>query len=315
MENQVLQNQKHEVSKVIEFEKNISDSVTNRVNQLTKDGRLNLPANYSVGNAIASAWLIIQGTVDKNGRSALEVCTKESIANSLLDMSVMGLNPAKKQGYFIVYGNKLSWFTSYFGKCAIVKRLKGIENEPIATLIYEGDELILTHTPLREELVLDHKTSWENKMKGKIVGCYATVKQGENIRSAVMTKAEILEAWTKNPSLNNKRDHETFEGEFCKRTVINRLVKMIIQTSNDDDLLAETMVQNEDQHYNFSETEVVEDAKKEIELNANKGEKVGFAKETPTPESEIVVNTPPLKQTASSEDYKQTTIDDDNPGY
>ena len=32
MENQVLQNQKHEVSKVIEFEKNISDSVTNRVN-------------------------------------------------------------------------------------------------------------------------------------------------------------------------------------------------------------------------------------------------------------------------------------------
>ncbi|HPW67290.1 MAG TPA: recombinase RecT, partial [Salinivirgaceae bacterium] len=303
MENQVLQNQKHEVSKVIEFEKNISDSVTNRVNQLSKDGRLNLPANYSVGNAIASAWLIIQGTVDKNGRSALEVCTKESIANSLLDMSVMGLNPAKKQGYFIVYGNKLSWFTSYFGKCAIVKRLKGIENEPIATLIYEGDELILTHTPLREELVLDHKTSWENKMKGKIVGCYATVKQGENIRSAVMTKAEILEAWTKNPSPSNRREHETFEGEFCKRTVINRLVKMITQTSNDDDLLAETMIRNEDQHFDFSETEIVE-TKKEIEMNANKGEKVGFPKE----EQEI-------QPTASSEDFKTNEQVDDDPGY
>ena len=46
MENQ----QKNELqkSKVIEFEKNISDSVTNRVNALSKDGRLNLPANYSV---------------------------------------------------------------------------------------------------------------------------------------------------------------------------------------------------------------------------------------------------------------------------
>jgi recombinational DNA repair protein RecT len=184
-----------------------------------------------------------------------------------------------------------------------VKRLKGIENEPIATLIYEGDELILTHTPLREELVLDHKTSWENKMKGKIVGCYATVKQGENIRSAVMTKAEILEAWTKNPSPSNRREHETFEGEFCKRTVINRLVKMITQTSNDDDLLAETMIRNEDQHFDFSETEIVE-TKKEIEMNANKGEKVGFPKE----EQEI-------QPTASSEDFKTNEQVDDDPGY
>lgn len=315
MENQKQETKKQEITKVIEFERNISDSVTNRVNQLSKDGRLNLPANYSVGNAITSAWLIIQGTTNKEGKYAIDVCTKESIANALLDMAVMGLNPAKKHGYFIMYANKLAWFTSYFGKCAVVKRLKGIENEPIATLIYDGDELILTHTKFREELVIEHKTSWANKIGGKIVGCYATVQQGENIRSAVMTKAEILEAWTKNPSLNNKRDHETFEGEFCKRTVINRLVKMIIQTSNDDDLLAETMAQNEDQHYNFSETEVVEEAKKEIELNANKGEKVGFAKEAPTYEPEIVVNTSPLKQTASSEDYKQVSIDDDNPGY
>ena len=90
---------------------------------------------------------------------------------------------------------------------------------------------------------------------------------------------------------------------------------MLLQTTNDDDLLAENIIQNEDQHYDFSETEVVEDAKKEIELNANKGEKVGCAKETPSPEPAIVVNTPPLKQTASSEDFRQTSIDDDNPGY
>ena len=61
-----------------------------------KDGRLNLPANYSVGNAITSAWLILQNTFDKEKRPVLTSCTKESVANALLDMAIMGLNPAKK---------------------------------------------------------------------------------------------------------------------------------------------------------------------------------------------------------------------------
>ena len=127
-----------------------------------------------------------------------------------------------------------------------------------------------------------------------------------------MTMREIKEAWSKSKT---NVEHKDFTGEYVKRTVINRLVKMLLQTTNDDDLLAENIIQNEDQHYDFSETEVVEETKKEIELNANKGEKVGFAKETPSPEPTIVVNTPLLKQTASSEDFKQTSIDDDNPGY
>ena len=310
MENQ----QKNELqkSKVIEFEKNISDSVTNRVNQLSKDGRLNLPANYSVGNAIASAWLILQNTVDKDKRPVLTSCTKESVANALLDMAIMGLNPAKKQGYFIAYGNQLSWFTSYFGKCAALRRVKGFETEPIATLIYEGDSFELGLNELNEEIIINHIKSWDAKVKNNIIGAYATVKYKGITKSVVMTMREIREAWSKSKT---NVEHKDFTGEYVKRTVINRLVKMLLQTTNDDDLLAETMVQNEDQHYDFSETEVVEEAKKEIELNANKGEKVGFAKETPSPEPTIVVNTPPLKQTASSEDFRQTTIDDDNPGY
>lgn len=310
MENQ----QKNEIQKlkIIEFEKNVSDSVTNRVNQLAKEGRLNLPANYSVGNAMASAWLILQNTFDKEKRPVLTSCTKESVANALLDMAIMGLNPAKKQGYFIAYGNQLSWFTSYFGKCAALKRIKGIAIEPIGTLIYEGDEVQLGINERGEEIVTQHNITWASKLKGNITGAYATVKQGDIIRSVVMTIEDIKESWKKSKT---NTDHKEFTGEYCKRTVINRLVKMILQTSNDDDLLAEVVINNENQHYNFEETEVVEDAKKEIELNANKGEKVGFTKEAPTPEAEIVVNTSPLKQTASSEDYKQVSIDDDNPGY
>lgn len=267
-------NQVQEIkNKIITFEKNISDSVSNRINELSSAGRLDLPVNYSVGNALNSAWLIIQGVKDSNGQAALQVCTKDSIANALLDMAIMGLNPAKKQGYFIVYGNQLTWFTSYFGKCAVVKRLKGIEHEPIATLIYKGDEVELGHNELGEEVVLSHKASWEGKLSGEIVGVYATVMQGDIKRSAVMTMAEVKEAWTKNPSPKNKRDHVEFAGEFAKRTAINRLCKMIIQTSNDDDLLAETVIENESKHYDFdSAVEIEAQVHQEIETNANTGE-------------------------------------------
>lgn len=277
--NQNQQIQKQEGTTAVTVEKNISDKVANRVNELVKGGRIDLPANYSVGNAISSAWLILQGVKDKSDQSVLKTCTQASIANALLDMAVMGLNPAKKQGYFIPYGNQLTWFTSYFGKCAVVKRLKGIAYEPVATIIYEGDEVELGHNKLGEEYIVAHKTTWESKLKGIRVGAYATVKQNDIIRSAVMTEKEIKEAWMKNPG--QKRDHADFEGEFMKRTVINRLVKMIAQTSNDDDLLAETMIVNEDKHYDFEgRAEAI--ATTEIKELANTGEVVDVEEEDET---------------------------------
>ncbi len=263
---------------LIEFEKNLSDSVMNRVSVLSKEGRLNLPANYSVGNALAVAWLKILATVDKNKVPALSVCTKESVVNALLEMVIMGLNVNKDQCYPVVYGNELTMMVSYFGKCAVIKRLKDVENEPIATLIYEGDKVELGHNELNEELVTVHETSWENKLKGIITGAYGTVMVRGINRSAVMTMAEIKEAWNSqkliNPGTGREIDHKSFTGEFCKKTVIHRLTKMIINTSNDDDLLAETLMANEHQHFSF-EGEVIagaeEKAQAEISKNANQG--------------------------------------------
>lgn len=272
-------NQVQQISNNQIMEKNLADNVQNRVLELTHQGRLNLPKNYSVGNALSSAWLIIQDLKDKNNNPALQVCTKESIANALLEMAILGLNPVKKQGYFVVYGNRLGWFTSYFGKCASIKRLKGIETEPIGTIIYEGDNVEIGYNELGEEIVLSHKTTWENKLKNNRVGAYATVIANGIKRSALMTKAEIKESWTKNPSPNNKRDHIDFEGEFMKRTVINRLVKMILQTSNDDDLLAETIIKNEDEMYDMQNDYIettANEVKEEIETKANTSEQLSF---------------------------------------
>ncbi len=273
----------NQVQQISNNQKNLADNVQNRVLELTNKGRLNLPKNYSVGNALSSAWLIIQDLKDKNNKPALEVCTKESIANALLEMAILGLNPVKKQGYFIVYGNRLGWFTSYFGKCASIKRLKGIETEPIGTIIYEGDNVEIGYNELGEEIVLSHKTTWENKLKNNRVGAYATVIANGIKRSALMTKTEIKESWLKNPSPSNKRDHIDFEGEFMKRTVINRLVKMILQTSNDDDLLAETMIKNEDEMYDAIQQDYIEttanEVKEEIETKANASEQLSFQEE------------------------------------
>lgn len=270
MQTNQIKNQNNQI-----VEKNLIDIVKNRVNELVNQKKIDLPANYSVGNALTQAWLKLQTTKDINGGYVLETCTKPSIMNALLDMAVMGLNPQKNQGYFIPYGNNLAWYTSYFGKCAVVKRIKGVENEPIATIIYEGDEIEMGHNELKEEIVLTHKTSWSNKLKGVRTGVYATCKVRGIERSALMTMEEVKEAWLKNPSKGNKKEHVDFQGEFMKRTAIGRLTKMILQTSNDDDLLADTMLRNDEENIRLAESEY-STVDEEIEMNANHGEQLSF---------------------------------------
>jgi len=98
--------------------KDTVDIVAAKVREFQERGELDLPPNYSPENAMKSAWLILQNTFDKNKKPVLHACTKDSIANSLLDMIVQGLNPAKKQCYFIAYGNQLVCQRSYFGTMA-----------------------------------------------------------------------------------------------------------------------------------------------------------------------------------------------------
>ena len=103
------------------IKKDVVDVVGKKAQEFVSRGELHLPPNYSVENAMKSAWLILQNTVDKDKKPVLQNCTKDSIANALLDMAVQGLNPAKKQGYFIAYGRQLVFQRSYFGTMAVTK--------------------------------------------------------------------------------------------------------------------------------------------------------------------------------------------------
>ena len=120
-ENNVKQNEIANKQAVLD-ERNIADAVLNRIATFEKSGALNLPKDYSVGNALKFAWLMLTETVDKEKRPVLSVASKESVANALLQMCIQGLNPMKKQCYFIAYGSKLEMQRSYRGSVAVAKR-------------------------------------------------------------------------------------------------------------------------------------------------------------------------------------------------
>lgn len=118
-------------TKAVQKYDNISEQVLARIEDFQKTGGMVLPKDYSVENHMKSAWLILQATTDRSGQQALAVCTKESIANALLDMVLQGLAVSKKQGYFIVYGNKLEFQRSYFGTVALAKRTGVSRRNPL----------------------------------------------------------------------------------------------------------------------------------------------------------------------------------------
>ena len=225
---------KSENKAVVKFD-NISDQVLAKINAFTRDGGLLLPENYSVANNMKSAWLVLQETTDRNGKLALEVCSKASIANALFDMVLQGLSVSKNQGYFIVYGNKLEFQRSYFGTVALAKRSGGIKTEPVANIIYEGDEFAYTIDPQTGHYaIVKHNQKLENIDDNKIAGAYAIVKlpNGET-QVTIMTIDQIRKAWNQGATKGKSPAHQNFAGEMAKKTVIGRACKMVINSADD----------------------------------------------------------------------------------
>ena len=146
-----------QVTELQKKQKNISDSVLERVSAMTEAGQLQLPQGYHAGNAVRAAWLYLQEVKDKNYKPALEVCTQNSIANCLLEMIIKGLNIAKKQCYFIVAGNQLTFWEDYRGKLMRTKRDPDIADVH-AQVVYEGDEFVYTIDELGQYQLVSHKT-------------------------------------------------------------------------------------------------------------------------------------------------------------
>lgn len=247
------------------------DVIASRVRKYQENGELRLPANYSPENAMKSAWLILQNTQDREKRPVLEVCTKDSIANSLLDMVVQGLNPAKKQGYFIAYGKQLTFQRSYFGTMAVTKQVNENIQDIIGEVVYEGDTFKYKIVRGKKE-VTEHEQSLDNVDGKKIKAAYAMVIDwnGEVIKTEIMTIGQIKQAWAQSQMkpIDDKGNvkagstHDKFTADMAIKTVINKVCKPIINASSDSHLFRES----------FNRTpEVIaeEEAAQEIDENAN----------------------------------------------
>ncbi|AMM98471.1 recombinase RecT [Bacillus pumilus] len=286
------------------LQKNITDDVNNSLSRL-KDEGLVLPSNYNASNALKSAFFKLQELKDKDGRPALESCSRESIANSLLDMVVQGLSPAKTQCYFIPYGKQLQLNRSYFGTQAVLKRLTNVK-DIWANVIFEGDVFDYEIDGGREKLI-KHETKFENRDK-PIIGAYAVVKTIDDMELlTIMTKKEIETSWSqaKTKAVQNK-----FPQEMAKRTVINRAAKNFINTSDDSDLLVQAINNSTENEYDNERVDVTPDeVKKEISENAN-SEIIDVGFNEPEEDSERYQETPEIKQSEEPEPQPSNEYDE-----
>lgn len=241
-------------------QKQITSNVATRIEAMKDEGLLIAP-NYSVSNALSSAYYALKNS---NSGNLLEKCTPESVYNALLDMVTQGLSPAKTQCYFVPYGSTVKLTRSYFGTMKVVKQLPEVK-DIYAEVIYEGDKFQIKNENGRKVFV-SHETDWMNA-DNPIVGAYCIIEKvdGEKILT-VMTKKEIDKSWSKS---RNKAVQNEFPQEMAKRTVINRAAKQFFNTSDDNDLFVDAVNRTTENEYSDKRTikdaEVIEESGETID--------------------------------------------------
>lgn len=227
---------------------------------------LSFPTDYNPTNALMGAYLIMKETTDKSGKCILESCSQASIANSLMDMCTLGLNASKKQGYFIAYGGKCQFQKSYFGNITLARRngLKKINAE----IIYEGDTFKY-HIEKGRKVIDVHEQDFMNIDNDKLIGAYAVAIMDDGSEEVeIMNINHLKKAWNQRMG-GLKEDasstHMKFKDQMAKKTVINRLCKIIGNTSTDGNIseISDRLDEVADSDF------VAEDVAYEIEQNAN----------------------------------------------
>lgn len=257
---------KNEIKKI--EEKQITDIVFNKVVALQAQGAIDFPNNYSVGNALKSAYLILQEAKTSEKKPVLQACTQESIANALLDMVVQGLNPTKQQCYFIPYGNQLTLSRSYLGTIALTKRLKGVK-DVVAYPIYKNDKLDIGFDILTGKTKINEfKPSLEHKAQDLIGAIGIIVGEKEPLYIEYMNMEQIKKAWEQGRMKGKSGAHINFADQMAIKTVINRICKRYVNTADDSDKIADLISKSAAEVDNELEIEMAENANvKELPLN------------------------------------------------
>jgi recombination protein RecT len=283
--------------------RDVIDVVAARVQELVSNGQLELPENYAVGSALMSWWLALQVAETKDREPVLQACTRESIANATLEMVVLGLTPAKKQCYPIAYGATLCCQRSYFGDEAVLRRVRPDVAHVWAEIIYKSDTIkwrIRGGRRTVEEHIQD-----EANVGGldKIAGCYVVIEDvdGEVLDCTRMTIAEIKTSWKKSKTYGKGDTFHTEQpDQACKRTVIRRAAKRLVNSS-DDSYLKRAIERSE---LSAAEAEMSD----EIEQHANR-ELIDFPEARSLPAEQARI------EEATVEREKATAKSNSDPGF
>lgn len=250
--------------------------VTNQLVKKKNEG-LHFPANYSIENAMQSAYLMLKEAETKDKKPLLTVCTQESIVQALMQMATQGLNPIKKQCYFVAYGSKCRLVPSYFGTLAILNRVKMLKRQPVANVVRQGDVFEYGYNmDTMEMFITKHETKLEN-IDNEIIAAYAVIVTDRERTVEIMSRKQIEKAWGQGDAWKaavkggyESKTHKNFPEEMAKKTVLNRAAKRLINATDDSSIMGDDFIKA------FNETEdndtldvVAEQVAEEIHQNAN----------------------------------------------
>ena len=243
--------------------------VNNNIEDMKNNEGLSLPPDFSVGNALNSAYLILSDT--SKGQPLLDKCDQGSVIKALMNMAIQGLSPAKNQCYFIPYGNQLVMQRSYFGSISVVKRLSNVKD--IQAQVVHKDDTFKIGGENGVLVVKEFEPSFENLDK-PIIGAFAWVEDLNGNRTyTVMTKKDIDTSWS---HAKTKKVQNEFPEEMAKRTVINRAAKFYINSSSDNDLFVQAVNDTTSSEYENDNPKDVTPTKRSLvaDVAENKAEKV-----------------------------------------
>lgn len=258
-------NTQNQNTQIAERKKDISTQVLSRVESFQQSGELKLPKEYSVENALKSAYVILSDP--KN--NLIAKCSQSSIAEALLKMVVYGVSPIKKQCYFIPYGDKLECSISYAGNIAIAKRYGGLKSIK-GNAIFEGDVLEFEVDAMSgRRKIIKHTQSLDSIGSTVLKGAYAVYELNDGtVDVEIMNIRQIQAAWGQGGSKGNSPAHKNFPDQMAVKTVINRACKLLI-SSSDDSILYDPLEEND--YVDTAKGKV----QQEINENANV-ESIGF---------------------------------------
>jgi recombination protein RecT len=225
-------------------------TVLNEISEKAKNG-LVFPDGYLAENAVMSAMLIIQKTVDKNGVPALQCCKPLSIKQAVWEMLDRGLDPGRTHCYFIVYGDQLTMMESYFG--TVYRAMTADSNIASinAKVVYEKDIIKPTMTD-GVYTKFEHTPDLDNMDFAKARGAYAVIKYKDGTCIGdYQTMAQIKMSWSKSKSGGGVA--REFPDSLARRTVLKKLAKFTLSTVTNKPLINETYADDFDQEADMNE--------------------------------------------------------------